>query len=418
MIDLVRSTVTGKAGVVNLLSYFLRSTKVEYEYGLNVNTGLPQEDIDCSRALAYFYLHPHDNRLVEFTVENDGDLFRFADDITILVGSEAKARRALKAVTDSLRELGLVASIEKTTIMSSEEVAEQLMYTENQALDDLVAPIEEAAKADTTPGDEVEQLAALYDAWKKGPESRKRAWQKILKRFYTLATLSRATFLLDELGEHLINHPIEVQEKLPKYLMRVQHQVDLAPITAEILNYLASEENLYPSLETTLLEMFLYLDTDAIPPESQQAIGAYARGVMLGESASLSDYARGIATLLCYRFNTEAVDEIANLYLTTTAGAAIFRKYLVFIALTSQDEDIRDAVLKKARGEQDPSLNRLLGFLDNLPSASRSSPVKTYLKRNRVYFLGSDVSEEYHPVRHDVLKHLMELRAAVVPTAV
>jgi hypothetical protein len=104
--------------------------------------------------------------------------------------------------------------------------------------------------------------------------------------------------------------------------------------------------------------------------------------------------------------------------ITTAAGAAIFRKYLVFVALTSQDEDIRDAVLKKARGEQDSSLNRLLGFLDNLPSASRSSPVKTYLKRNRVYFLGSDVSEEYHPVRHDVLKHLMELRAAVAPTAV
>lgn len=77
--------------------------------------------------LAYFYLHPHDDRLVKFTVDHDGELFRFADDITILVDSEAKGRRALKAVTDSLRELGLVASIEKTEIMRSSDGTKEVI---------------------------------------------------------------------------------------------------------------------------------------------------------------------------------------------------------------------------------------------------------------------------------------------------
>jgi hypothetical protein len=147
LIDLVRSTVTGKAGVVNLLSFFLRNTKMDYEYGLATNAGLPQEDIDCSRTLAYFYLHTHDDRIIKFALEHDGELFRFADDMTILVGSEATARRALKEVTDSLRQLALVASIEKTQIMSSADVAEQLMYRENAQLEDLTQTIENAAKS-------------------------------------------------------------------------------------------------------------------------------------------------------------------------------------------------------------------------------------------------------------------------------
>lgn len=382
LIDLVRSAVSGKPGVVTLLDFFLRNSKVQYDYGTNTDTGIPQEDIDCSRTLAYFYLHPHDDRLVKFTVDHDGALFRFADDITILVDSEAKGRRALKAVTDSLRELGLVASIEKTEIMRSSDVVEELMYAENEELDRLGAEITDAAKADEAAPALVEELGRLYAQWKDGPEGAKENWRKVLGRFYTLASLARAPFLVDDLVEHLVEYPAVVHDKLAKYLVRIQRDIDLGQIVGEILRYLDSEENLYPSLETALLESLLYLDRSMIPEEAQSAIGAYGHRLVLGEGREpLSAYARAVGSLLCFRFRRESLDEIADHYLRSPAGDGLFRKYLVFVSLAAPDSTRREKVLARARGEQNQSLNRLTGLIENLPTARKTAAVKSFLKR-------------------------------------
>jgi hypothetical protein len=407
--DLVRSTVSGKAGVVTLLNFFLRSAKVQYDYGLSLSTGLPQEDIDCSRTLAYFYLHPHDDRLVSFTLEHDGELFRFADDITILVGTEAKARRSLKAVTDSLRELALVASIEKTEIMPSTVVAEELMYAENEALSEL----EDAAAAAAQAGDLAPEIAAraeaIYAAWSGGAESKKRSWRKVLKRFYTIATLLQVPFLLDDLERHLVDYPTEVQDKIARYLMRLQRQVDLGPVIERLLVYLESAENLYPSLETTILEALLYVDPELLPPEAQRRVGDYGRALVVGETGALSDYARALGTLLCFRFKRGAINEVADQYLRERAGTGMLRKYMAFVALTSSDARRRSRVLARARSEQDISLNRLMGLIDN-PAAAKSAPVRRYLDRTKVY-VWPDVVEEYRPVRGEVLSELIRIFA-------
>jgi hypothetical protein len=407
--DLVRSTVSGKPGVVTLLDFFLRQTKVQYDYGLNVNTGLPQEDIDCSRMLAYFYLHPHDDRLIKFTLEHDGELFRFADDITILVDTETKARHALKAVTESLRDLGLVASIEKTEIMPSAVVADQLMYAENAELEPLELRARQAAKSDNVPPEVAVELEALYRRWRDGPESDKRNWRKVLKRFYTIATLLRAPFLIDDLEAHLIEYPSELQEKISKYLVRIQRTAKIGDVVERLLRYLRSEENLYASLETSIIESFLYLDSDAIPAEARASLGGYGRALALEDGPALSDYARAIGALLCFKFDRAAVDDIAARYLKEPVGSGIVRKYMVFAALTTDDETLRGRVLARARSEQDPSLNRLIGLIENLPNARKTSAVKSYIKRTKIYFLGIEVTADYSPVRQEILGRLIEI---------
>ncbi|HEY8628947.1 MAG TPA: hypothetical protein VIL73_00170, partial [Gaiellaceae bacterium] len=96
----------------------------------------------------------------------------------------------------------------------------------------------------------------------------------------------------------------------------------------------------------------------------------------------------------------------------TPAGGGIFQKHMVFVALTVAADAKRAKVLRKARAEQDLSINRLTSFVDDLPAVSRFAAVRTYFDRRRVYFLGHEVSEEYSPVRHDILKEIIRLHSA------
>ena len=409
LIDFVRSTVTGKPGVVTLLDFFLRNWKVQYDYGANVETGIPQEDIDCSRTLAYFYLHPHDDRLVQFTLEHDGELFRFADDITILVESASMGRRAPKAVTESLRELGLVASIEKTEILASSTVIEELMYAENSRLNELAEPITASAKGDRPDADATAALVAVYAEWRDGAQGRMKNWRKLLGRFYTLASLARAPFLVDDLGSHIVEFPAVVHDKFAKYVVRLQEDAPRESAIRAAFDYLDSEENLYASLESALLEATLYLNAASISDETRGALGTTARGLALGTRPSLSAYARALGALMCFRFCPDAVDEIADAYLRTPEPNGLLRKYQTYVALTSDDAERRAKVLARARSDQDSSTNRLVALVENLTSAKNSSAVKAYFKRNRLYYVGAEASEEYAPVRHDVLRKLITI---------
>jgi Reverse transcriptase (RNA-dependent DNA polymerase) len=412
LIDLVRGTVEGKASVVSLLDFFLRHSRVQYDYALNTNTGLPQEDIDCSRTLAYFYLHPHDNRIVEYALSNDSELFRFADDITILTHSEAGGRFALKSVTDSLRELGLVASIEKTEVMQSASVIDELMYAENGEFAVLEERIVDAAKKGAVPEALAAELTELYKRWTTGDQVKKKSWRKVLKRFYTAASLCRAPFLLDEFEMHVVDYPMEIHDKIVKYLVRIQRKIDLDATIARILSYLDSDENLYPSLETVLIESFLHLDEEALPKAAHEAIGAKGRQLALGGGQEpLSEYARALGCLLCFRFHPDSVNEIADEYLKGSPRSSLLRKYLAFVALTAPDETRRSKVLARARAEQDPSLNRLIGMVESLDSLKSHAAMKAFLKRSKLYYVGLDVTEDYKPVRQAIVESLIALYA-------
>jgi hypothetical protein len=49
--DAIRSDIKGKKTVINLLFYLLENIHMRNKYEVNNYTGLPQEDIDCSRIL-------------------------------------------------------------------------------------------------------------------------------------------------------------------------------------------------------------------------------------------------------------------------------------------------------------------------------------------------------------------------------
>jgi len=132
--------------VVDLLFYFLDSSKIRYNYEINNLVGLPQENIDCSRILAYFYLYPHDEEMIQMCKEEDIEYFRFVDDMIIAVNSETQTKKVLRKLTESLRKLNLLASLEKSDILNSQQLKQEMFIGENKKLSEFEQQIKNYIK--------------------------------------------------------------------------------------------------------------------------------------------------------------------------------------------------------------------------------------------------------------------------------
>ena len=132
-----------------MLFYFLENTRFRYDYEVNTFNGLPQEDIDCSRILAYYFLSSHDQTMGEFCKKYDADFHRFVDDMSITVNSKVDGKWALKQMAESLRRLNLVSSIEKTSIIKSSEAKKELFFEENDKISELEDELKNKLKLST-----------------------------------------------------------------------------------------------------------------------------------------------------------------------------------------------------------------------------------------------------------------------------
>lgn len=414
--DLIRSDVKGKKEVLNLLFYFLENALFRYDYETNTFTGLIQEDIDCSRILAYYFLHSHDEKMVEFCKENEGEFYRFVDDMSILVNNKPTAKKALKKLTESLRRLGLVASIEKTRIWNKEDAYKELFINENEKLsglgEDLIKKLENGQEI----SDVVQDINTYYTEWKKGKKDLKN-WIKILKRFYTLFTYAKSDALFSDLLEHIVEFPLIYSgEKIVKYLIRNHKGDNINVILSKIIDYLYSDENLYPSLETHLLELFLYFDENNIEQTIKERIEKLSSDVFYKKDAydPLSDYARAVSCLLIYRFNKRELRKLANHYIKSNEDDYLLKKYLIFVSLTVNNKPLREKIMDKAKKEQDISINRLINLIENIEKFKKSKLIKNYLKRNELYIYSKDkeefkIIEKYKPIRAEILKELIQI---------
>lgn len=414
--DLIRSDVKGKKEILNLLFYFLENALFRYEYETNTFTGLIQEDIECSRILAYYFLHRHDERMIEFCKENEGEFYRFVDDMSILVNYQSTAKKALKKLTESLRKLGLVASIEKTRIWSKNDAYKELFINENEILSVLEEELIENLKKGRNISTVVNDIQIKYIEWTK-EKFKLKNWIKILKRFYTLLTYAKSNALFSDLLDHILEFPLIYSgKKILKYLMRNQTNENFNIVLLKIINYLYSDENLYPSLETHLLELFLYFDEKNIEKKEKEKLVKFSSDVFFKKNDydPLSEYARAVACLLIYRFNKKEVKNLAHHYLKYNENDSLLRKYLIFVTLTINNKSLREKIIDKAKKEQDISINRLINLIENIGKFKKGKLIKNYLLRDELYIYIKDkeefkILEKFNPVRAEILKELIQI---------
>lgn len=415
--DAIRSDIQGKKPIIDLLFYLLENIHIRYEYEVNNYTGLPQEDIDCSRILAYYFLHSHDDDIAKFCKEHDAEYYRFVDDISITVNDEVTGRKALKRITESLRRLNLVSSIEKTLITESDKAKKELFFEENDQLTLLVEKIIEKLKKDKNIDNEIIELQNYYkDLKEKGKESYKN-WIKILKRFYTISMYVKSDFLMQEFSNHIIKYPVLFSDiRIGKYLLRIVNCSNFNKIITKLIKYLYSDENLYPAIESNLIETILLIPTECFNNTIKFKLKELWNDILFKKNnyLPLSDYTRALSCLLAYKFDSSSINVIAKHYINSNENNFLVRKYLFFISLTSTNYNLRQKVLGKAKKDHDYSIQRLVNLIENIDKYKNNQLVKKYLKNNEIYIYYKpdddfEIKEEYSNIRSLILKDLIDI---------
>jgi len=416
--DLIRTDIDGRHGVLNLLFYFLENCRFRFCYEVNTFNGLPQEDIDCSRALAYYFLGSHDEAMAKFCKINDCDFYRFVDDMAIAVDEEIVGKKALKCLTESLRRLNLVSSIEKTSILNKDQAKEELFFEENRKLSEFENNIFDDIKSNKDLSKHIEEFKIYYDELIKNKKNDLKNWLKILKRFYSLSSYTQSDFLLPEINNHLVSYPtLFPGNKLGKYLIRIKDNKNkFNDAILGLIDYLLSDENLYPGLESNILETFLIFDPLNLHDEVKDKLKELAIKIFFNnEIRPLSEYSRALSCLFIYRYGKKSdIENIATHYLKSDENDYLFKKYLIFTVLTVKNNDIRQKVLSKAKKEQNISISRLVNFIENLSDHQKNRVVKRYIKHNEIYIYIDkknkiELKTTYKPIRSDILNDLIEI---------
>lgn len=415
--DLIMNDVANKNGVLNLLFYFLESTRFRVNYEVNTFNGLPQESIDCSRILAYYFLSSHDKVMAEFCKKYDAEFYRYVDDMSITVNSESIGKWALKHMCESLRRLNLVSSIEKTSIIKSGEAKVELFFEENNRLSKIEQKLLGKLKADQSIVAVTRELEKNYTKLLNNKKDNYKNWHKLLKRFYTLFTYSKSSFLFKKFIEDLKKYPVLFSDnRTGKYLVQNSNQSGFNKLIIDIVNYLYSQENLYPAVESNLLEIFLLVKPACYNKHTKAKFKKLAWDLFFNKNnyKSLSAYSRALACFLIYRFDNQNVNKIATHYLKSNETDRVLRKHIIFVALTVNNNSLRENVLIKARSEQDLSINRLINFIDNIKKYKKLKIVKNYLKKDKLVIGFSKdnnftIEQEINPIRTEVLKKLIDI---------
>jgi len=415
--DAIRSDIEGKRTIINLLFYFLENIHLRYEYEVNTYNGLPQESIDCSRILAYYFLHSHDSKMAEFCKKHNAEYYRFVDDMSIIVDHEVTGRKALKTIAESLRKLNLVSSIEKTSIISSNEANKELFFKENDHLNLFQHKIIEKIKSSEKIDREMSKVQNYYTSLKKAGKESYKNWIKILKRFYTISIYAKSDFLMQEFWEHIIKYPLLFSDiKIGKYLLRNRNGSKFNEEIKTLIDYLYSDENLYPALETNLIEVLLLIPEGYFTNTVKQKLEQLGNDILFKKNnySPLSDYARALACLVIYKFDSPNIDIIAEHYKNSNENDSLLRKYLFFISLTSKNQSLRRKVLDKAKKDHNSSIHRLANLIENISTYKNKSLVKRYLEDNEIYIYYDpddkfEIKETYSNIRSLVLKELIDI---------
>lgn len=270
-----------------LLAKLLLALRPQAGFSPTPTVGIPLDEFDCSRQLAHVFLFDHDSRVVDRFGERN--YVRWMDDQNIGARGYTEARQVVYELTSSLSDQRLTLNSGKTRFLSPSEVAEYFHLSSNNALDDLEERImtKQANRATL-----VGELTAL---WAKATSLEgKGNWDKILKRFYSLASMLRSPLLVGRTYEDLVRYPY-LAKKIFEYFIARSAYVGLADLFDR---YVATGECLYESVALAFFEVVLGSDP---PGKARRKLRDLSRRVLTGDLLSeLGSYPKQSAALCLY----------------------------------------------------------------------------------------------------------------------
>lgn len=188
--------------VVDFLFYLLERFIWRPDYLPFSGVGLPQINFDAPRILAHCFLFENDRFLDK---ETRGDFVRWMDDIDFGVNEIDEGRRILRHLDELLLTRGLRLNTGKTSILSSTEAKKYFLPTENRFLTILSNGVDLKRSFGKEIDKEIFRLRQYFVKFLRLP--RVGNWEKVYKRFFTLASKVNHPFLEEKVEGLLNNSP-------------------------------------------------------------------------------------------------------------------------------------------------------------------------------------------------------------------
>jgi len=182
---IVSSRIRVDEVVLDLLFNFIEKISWNPDYLPSSLRGLPTINLEAFRLLPHVMLFELDEVLDKRT---NGSFVRWMDDIDFGAESKAIAFETLGLLNDILKSRGLSLNLSKTAVYTSTEARDHFLYDVNQYLD-------QVQNTDRLKKDEIEAFRKEFQKHLVQNKSL-RNWDKVTKRFVSLATKHKITINL------------------------------------------------------------------------------------------------------------------------------------------------------------------------------------------------------------------------------
>ncbi|WP_432735107.1 RNA-directed DNA polymerase [Maridesulfovibrio sp. FT414] len=176
--------------------------------------GLPQMDMDAPRFLAHVFLLEIDTYL-QRTVGNN--YVRWMDDIDFGCDSKTEAKEILRTIDEILLTNGLHLNSSKTKILTKLEAKNHFNIEENWFLNVFTKRLDRLIHSKLPYEREIKQLTERYLKFYNG--NRTGSWEKVIKRYFSLATKANTQSLDYDLNIILEDIP-SCRKNVCQYLKR------------------------------------------------------------------------------------------------------------------------------------------------------------------------------------------------------
>jgi hypothetical protein len=235
--------------LIGLLFYLLERLAIRADYCDSPRIGLPVDEFECSRTIANLVLFAHDKRIVELVGENA--YVRWMDDQVIGVDSHAQGLRVVAAVSASLAYLYLTANAKKTRVLSLREAKIHFHLGTNAKLDEMERLIQSHAKPRRT------LVRDLGRVWHSALRHKNEGeWEKIQKRMYRLAGLTRGKFLRKHARRDLLKTPT-LAERIADYMRCSGSRRAYLKFVKDIFRH---KQQIHEDVELVLVESLLRME--------------------------------------------------------------------------------------------------------------------------------------------------------------
>lgn len=342
---------------VGLIGRFLDVLRPRSGHSPTPGIGIPVDELDCSRELAHVFLFEHDQRVVD--AFGPGRYARWMDDQNVGVANEAEARQVVNMMTKSLAEQRLTLNSGKTRFLSPGEVVQHFWLDANEELGDWDTA--------TRRGPVTQQQAAdLEGIWNThSAEDPVGNWDKILKRFYAMATKADAAFLEARALDDLIRYP-HLAARIFGYFARRNLGVELLDLFEA---YMSDGENLFEEVESRFFDSLLLLDPNRTVENRAKRLSEDFAARRLGGQTG-RPLGRASATIALFWFGAPA-SRLGSAF--TAGGAAELPKEVAraWLATTfAKDTKTYEKVVRALFGHPSDDVLRLVRFLDEIQSGS------------------------------------------------